>query len=85
MCRFVLRFNTVDRFIPGYNPANWMLEVTAPGIEKAQGLDFAQIYRDSPLNAKNAALIDAECLPPPGSSPLVFDNIFSNPLMTQFK
>ena len=49
----------------GHNPANWMLEVTAPGVEKSMGLDFAQLYRESPLNAKNQAQVDAECLPPP--------------------
>ena len=62
-----------------------MLEVTSPGVEKAQGLDFAQIYRDSPLHAKNAVQIDAECLPPSGSAPLVFEHPFSVPTMMQFK
>ena len=62
-----------------------MLEVTSPGVEKAQGLDFAQIYRDSPLNAKNTAEIDAECLPQTGSSPLVFETDFAVPVLKQFK
>ena len=73
------------RFVLGHNPANWMLEVTAPGVEKSMGLDFAQLYRESPLNVKNQAQVDAECLPPPGTSPLVFDTVFSVSTTLQFK
>lgn len=73
------------RFVPGYNPANWMLEVTAPGLEKNMGLDFAQIYQDSPLNAKNKAQLDKECMPTEGSAALHFDTPFSVSKVMQFK
>ena len=42
----------VEGFTIGNNPANWMLDVTAPGAESALGVDFAQIYKDSPLAAR---------------------------------
>ena len=60
-------------------------QVTSPGIEKAQGLDFAQIYRDSPLCAKNQAQIDAECIAPPGTQPLCFEKQFAVSTWMQFK
>ena len=31
----------------GYNPATWMLEVTAPAVEERLGVDFADLYRRS--------------------------------------
>lgn len=49
------------RFTPGTNPANWMLEVTAPGAENALGVDFARIYADSALAASNMALVAQAC------------------------
>lgn len=33
----------------GYNPATWMLEITAAAQEAALGVDFTQIYRNSEL------------------------------------
>ena len=33
----------------GYNPATWMLDITAPAQEAALGVDFTQIYRNSEL------------------------------------
>ena len=33
----------------GLNPATWMLQVSTPGMESTIGVDFGQIYRDSPL------------------------------------
>ena len=34
---------------PRVNPANWMLEITAPGNEEALGLDFAKVYGQSDI------------------------------------
>lgn len=39
----------VSKIKDGYNPATWMLEVTAPLQEIALGFDFAAIYRSSEL------------------------------------
>ena len=33
----------------GLNPATWMLQVSTPGMESTIGVDFGQIYGDSPL------------------------------------
>ena len=33
----------------GLNPATWMLQVSTAGMESTIGVDFGQIYRDSPL------------------------------------
>lgn len=33
----------------GFNPATWMLEVTALGPEQKLGIDFADIYAESDL------------------------------------
>ena len=33
----------------GINPATWMLEISTPGMEARLGLDFADIYENSPV------------------------------------
>lgn len=44
----------------GYNPANWMLEVSSPGNEVKLGVDFAQIYENSQL-CKCVSLLNHPC------------------------
>lgn len=39
----------VSKIRDNYNPATWMLEVTSSSAEAELGVDFAQIYKDSPL------------------------------------
>jgi hypothetical protein len=39
----------VPKIKDGYNPATWMLEVTAPTVETQLDVDFAEIYANSPL------------------------------------
>lgn len=39
----------VSKIKDGYNPATWMLEVTASAQEIAIGIDFAQVYKNSDL------------------------------------
>lgn len=39
----------VPKIKDGYNPATWMLEVTAPSVEAQMGVDFAEIYANSSL------------------------------------
>ena len=43
----------VSKIRDGYNPATWMLEVTAPSQEIALGVDFAAIYKSSELYRLN--------------------------------
>ncbi|CAH9122111.1 unnamed protein product [Cuscuta epithymum] len=39
----------VPKIKEGYNPATWMLEISAPAVEAQLDLDFANIYADSDL------------------------------------
>ncbi|RXH76245.1 hypothetical protein DVH24_019133 [Malus domestica] len=39
----------VPKIKDGYNPATWMLEVTAPAVETQLDVDFADIYQNSSL------------------------------------
>jgi hypothetical protein len=39
----------VPKIKDGYNPATWMLEVTAPTVEDQLDVDFAEIYVNSSL------------------------------------
>lgn len=39
----------VTKIKDGYNPATWMLEVTAPAVEAQLDVDFADIYANSSL------------------------------------
>lgn len=39
----------VTKIKDGYNPATWMLEVTAPSVEAQLDVDFADIYANSSL------------------------------------
>eukprot|EP00798_Chlamydomonas_sp_ICE-L_P003260 gene3260-13284_t len=64
----------VDRFRAGYNPANWMLDVTSPAEEAALGVNFAKIYAASDLSAEAEKRLDKACLEVDGSTDLHFDN-----------
>jgi len=39
----------VSKIKDNYNPATWMLDITSTTAEQHLGVDFAQIYKDSPL------------------------------------
>ncbi|KAL0415301.1 UNVERIFIED_CONTAM: Pleiotropic drug resistance protein 1 [Sesamum latifolium] len=56
----------VSKIKDGYNPATWMLEVTASAQEMALGIDFAQVYKNSELYRRNKALISELSTPRPG-------------------
>ena len=40
----------VPKVRDGYNPATWMLDVSAPPIEAQLDVDFADIYANSSLH-----------------------------------
>lgn len=62
----------VEPMKPQMNPANWMLEQTAPRREAELGVDFADIF-DKSAEAKQAfAITDAASEKAPGSKPLSF-------------
>ncbi|XP_044473463.1 ABC transporter G family member 34-like isoform X2 [Mangifera indica] len=75
----------VPKIKDGYNPATWMLEVTAPSVEAQMGVDFAEIYANSSLYQRNQQLITELSTPAPGSSDLFFPTKYSRSFFTQCK
>ncbi|KAJ4718272.1 Pleiotropic drug resistance ABC transporter [Melia azedarach] len=79
-------FESIDgvaKIKDGYNPATWMLEVSALSQEIALGVDFAAIYKNSELYRRNKALIRDLSQPAPGSKDLYFPTQYSQPFLTQ--
>ncbi|EFJ21485.1 hypothetical protein SELMODRAFT_443490 [Selaginella moellendorffii] len=56
----------------GYNPATWMLEVTAADVENRLGVDFADIYKTSSVYQHNEAIITQLSTPVPGTEDIWF-------------
>ncbi|XWS59522.1 hypothetical protein CRYUN_Cryun08bG0129100 [Craigia yunnanensis] len=75
----------VPKIRDGYNPATWMLEVSAPPIEAQLDVDFADIYSNSSLHRRNQELIKELSTPAPGSKDLFFPTKYSQPFLTQCK
>ncbi|GLT76273.1 hypothetical protein SLA2020_479430 [Shorea laevis] len=73
----------VPKITEGYNPATWMLEVTAPTVEAQLKLDFAEIYASSSLYQRNQELIIELNTPAPGSKDLYFPTKYSQPFLIQ--
>ncbi|GJP69950.1 hypothetical protein CLOP_g944 [Closterium sp. NIES-67] len=66
----------------GYNPATWMLEVTAPAAAESIGADFAEIFCSSQLFRDNEALIAPSPLPLPTPRPLHFPTRYATSFLT---
>ncbi|XVE61525.1 hypothetical protein DITRI_Ditri06bG0047300 [Diplodiscus trichospermus] len=75
----------VPKIKDGYNPATWMLEVSAPPVEAQLGVDFADIYANSSLYRRNQELIKELNTPAPGSKDLFFPTKYSQPFLNQCK
>ncbi|XP_044480567.1 pleiotropic drug resistance protein 1-like isoform X2 [Mangifera indica] len=73
----------VSKITDGYNPATWMLEVTAMSQEVVLGVDFAEIYKNSELYRRNKALIKDLSKPVPGSKDLYFPTQYTQPFIIQ--
>ncbi|XP_078443115.1 ABC transporter G family member 36-like isoform X2 [Wolffia australiana] len=73
----------VPKIRDGYNPATWMLEVTAVSQEEALGVSFAELYKNSELCEQNKSLIKELSFPAPGSSDLHFPTQYSRSFFTQ--
>ncbi|KAL7195797.1 hypothetical protein ACSBR1_035934 [Camellia fascicularis] len=73
----------VPKIKDGYNPATWMLEISAPSVEAQMDVDFANIYANSSLHQRNQELIKELSTPPPGSKDLYFPTKYSQPFTTQ--
>ncbi|MCO5560583.1 hypothetical protein L7F22_014198 [Adiantum nelumboides] len=73
----------VPKIKEGSNPATWMLEVSSQIVEKNLGIDFAQIFQNSPLYEKNKALIKELSIPKPGTEELHFPTVYSQSFYMQ--
>ncbi|KAG2682930.1 hypothetical protein I3760_10G006800 [Carya illinoinensis] len=69
----------------GYNPATWMLEVSAPAVEAQLDVDFAEVYANSSLYQRNQELIKKLSTPTQGSKDLYFPTEYSQPFPVQCK
>ncbi|KAK9229255.1 hypothetical protein WN944_022214 [Citrus x changshan-huyou] len=86
-CQLISYFEAipgVEKIKDGYNPATWMLEVTASSQEVALGVDFNDIFRCSELYRRNKGLIEELSKPTPGSKDLYFPTQYSQSAFTQF-
>ncbi|KAF9596998.1 hypothetical protein IFM89_014712, partial [Coptis chinensis] len=73
----------VPKIKGGYNPATWMLEVTASSVEAQLDVDFADIYIDSDLHQRNQEFIKKLSIPAPGYQDLYFPTKYSQNFRTQ--
>lgn len=73
----------VAKIKEGYNPATWMLEVTASAQEMMLGVDFTDLYKNSDLYRRNKALITELSVPRPGSKDLYFETQYSQSIWIQ--
>ncbi|KAK3210798.1 hypothetical protein Dsin_015504 [Dipteronia sinensis] len=86
-CELIKYFEAVEgvpKIKSGYNPAAWMLEVTAPVEENRLGVDFAEIYRQSNLFQRNKELVENLSKPSANSKELNFPSKFSQSFTEQF-
>ncbi|KAL8113886.1 hypothetical protein AgCh_020971 [Apium graveolens] len=85
-CELIQYFEDIDgvsKIKDGYNPATWMLEVTASSQEIILGVDFTDIYKHSDLYRRNKALIKELSTPRPGSSDVSFPTQYSQSFIVQ--
>ncbi|KAK0583709.1 hypothetical protein LWI29_001829 [Acer saccharum] len=73
----------VAKINDGYNPATWMLEITAPSVEAQLNVDFAEIFANSTLYQRNQELIKELSSPALGSKDLYFPTKYSQSFLTQ--
>ncbi|GLJ30773.1 hypothetical protein SUGI_0610320 [Cryptomeria japonica] len=73
----------VPRITEGYNPATWVLEVSAISVEQSLGIDFADIYTKSSLYEWNQQLIKELSTPAPGSKDLNFPTQYAQSFPVQ--
>ncbi|KAK2974339.1 hypothetical protein RJ640_021195 [Escallonia rubra] len=85
-CHLIEHFEGIEgvsKIQDGYNPATWMLEVTASAQEMVLGVDFTEVYKNSDLYRRNKALIKELSTPVPGSKDLYFPTQYSQSFFTQ--
>ncbi|WVZ69760.1 hypothetical protein U9M48_018495 [Paspalum notatum var. saurae] len=83
MIKYFEGIQGVSKIKDGYNPATWMLEVTAASQEHTLGVDFSVLYKNSHLYQRNKAFIKELSQPAPGSSDLHFPSKYAQSSITQ--
>ncbi|KAK1362993.1 hypothetical protein POM88_038554 [Heracleum sosnowskyi] len=82
-CELIKYFEDIEgasKIKDGYNPATWMLEVTASAQERVLGIDFAEVYHNSDLYRRNKALVRESSIPRPGGKQTSETRILSQEL-----
>ncbi|KAJ6324763.1 hypothetical protein OIU76_011955 [Salix suchowensis] len=74
----------VPKIKDNYNPATWMLEVTSTSMESELELDFAKLYKESPLFQETTRSVQELNKPPPGSVDLQFSTPFPQSRWEQY-
>ncbi|XP_042482888.1 pleiotropic drug resistance protein 1-like [Macadamia integrifolia] len=85
-CHLIKYFEAIEgvnKIKDGYNPATWMLEVTAAAQEAVLGINFSDIYKNSELYKRNKAMIVELNEPIPGSKDLHFPTQYSQSFFNQ--
>ncbi|XP_020575297.1 ABC transporter G family member 42-like [Phalaenopsis equestris] len=75
----------VQKIDDGANPAAWMLETSSVATEAKLKIDFAQIYKSSPLHKRNVVLVGELSKPLPGATDLYFSTEYAQSTYGQFK
>ncbi|XP_073017629.1 pleiotropic drug resistance protein 1-like [Primulina eburnea] len=83
LVQYFERIPGVKKIRDGYNPATWMLEMTASSQEMIHEVDFSELYKTTELYRRNKALINELSTPRPGSQDLHFPTQYSQPFFTQ--
>ncbi|KAK2657205.1 hypothetical protein Ddye_010257 [Dipteronia dyeriana] len=73
----------VAKINDGYNPATWMLDVTAPSVEAQLDVDFAEIFVNSALYQRNQEFFKELSASSPVSKDLYFPTKYSQSFHTQ--
>ncbi|KAK9289059.1 hypothetical protein L1049_017530 [Liquidambar formosana] len=81
----LLGISGLPKIKDNYNPATWMLEITSTSVEVEMNLDFARIYKESPLYCETIDLVRQLSEPPPGLRDLQFPTRFPQNSWEQYK
>jgi energy-coupling factor transporter ATP-binding protein EcfA2/ABC-type multidrug transport system permease subunit len=74
----------VPKIKDNYNPATWMMEATSAAVEDELKIDFANIYKESPLNRETLEMVRVLSEPEQGSKDLNFSTRFPQNYLGQF-
>ncbi|PNY08471.1 pleiotropic drug resistance protein 3-like, partial [Trifolium pratense] len=74
----------VPKIKDNYNPATWMMEATSAAVEDELKIDFANIYKESPLHRETLEMVRVLSEPEQGSKDLHFSTRFPQNYLGQF-